>query len=139
MNISYSFQKFKVIFNAEYALTRAFNKGSTGENQDLANKQLIYIPANQMNALARLDWGQLYAVFSTSYTGKRYTTADNSRYLPKYSVSDLNLGTSMSWKHASCELGLVLENLFNVSYQNISYYPMPGRSFLLSLVVYLKN
>jgi outer membrane cobalamin receptor len=75
----------------------------------------------------------------TSYTGKRFVAADNSQYLPDYSISDLNVGLRLNTGHSSYEIGFIIENLFDAGYQNIAYYPMPGRSYLASVIFQLKK
>ena len=135
LDIAYSFRKFDAGLNAGYSYTKASNAGKAAENSGLSVKQLIYVPANNLNAILRVGWHQFHSAFSTGYTGKRYLTADNSQYLPHYSVSDLTIGTKLNAGQAAFDLNITIENLFNASFQNIAYYPMPGRSFLISLVL----
>jgi iron complex outermembrane receptor protein len=139
MDISYSFREFNASLNTGYSYTKAAKAGQGADNTALYGKQLVYIPANIFNAILRLNWHQFYSAISTGYTGKRYLTADNSQYLPPYLVSDLNIGTKLNTGHASFGLNVLIENIFSVSYQNIAYYPMPGRSFLVSIVCQLKK
>lgn len=134
IDANYKVHGFNASLNAGYAYTKAAVDGRTISNYDLSGKQLIYIPENQINAMLRLYWRHIYSAFSSIYTGKRFLTSDNSQYLPHYLVSDLTLGTKMNAGNISFDVGLIIENLFNASYQNIAYYPMPGRSFLLSIV-----
>lgn len=139
IDINYKVQGFNARLNAGYAFTKAAVAGVSKDNHGLSKNQLVYIPENQINALLRLNWQHFYSAFNSVYTGKRFLTADNSQYLPQYSVSDLTLGTNMNAGNVSFDLGFIIENLFNTSYQNIAYYPMPGRSFLLSIVFQFKK
>jgi iron complex outermembrane receptor protein len=139
LDVNYTVQGFNARLNAEYAFTKAAIAGASTDNQELSGNQLVYIPENQINALLKLSWRHFYSAFTASYTGKRFLTADNSQYLPQYSVSDLTLGTKLNAGNVFCDLGFIFENLFNASYQNIAYYPMPGRSFLLSVVFQFKK
>ena len=135
ININYSASVFNVRLNAGYSLTRAANEGLS----ESAGKQLVYIPQNQINALLRLGWRQFHSAVTTNYTGRRFLTADNSQYLPHYSVSDLNIGLKLNARNTFYDIGFIIENIFNASYQNIAYYPMPGRSYLISVVFQLKK
>lgn len=135
LDIYYYASFFNARLIAGYSLTRATNEGLS----EATGKQLVYVPLNQLNALLRLSWRQLYSAITTNYTGRRFLTADNSQYLPQYSVTNLNIGLKLNDQHASYELGLILENIFNESYQNIAYYPMPGRSFLISVTFQFKK
>lgn len=139
IDVNYKVQGFNARLNAGYAFTKAAVAGGSTDNHGLSKNQLVYIPENQINALLRLNWQHFYSAFSSVYTGKRFLTADNSQYLPQYSVSNLTLGTNMNAGNVSFDLGFIIENLFNTSYQNIAYYPMPGRSFLLSIVFQFKK
>lgn len=139
LDVNYTVQRFNARLNAGYAFTKAAIEGANTDNQEFSGNQLVYIPENQINALLRLSWQHFYSVFTATYTGKRFLTADNSQYLPQYSISDLTLGTKLNAGNVSCDLGFIVENLFNASYQNIAYYPMPGRSFLVSIVFQFKK
>ncbi|TFG44458.1 MAG: TonB-dependent receptor, partial [Bacteroidia bacterium] len=139
LDASFSFRELDVRLNAGYAYTKAVIAGPGTETTNLSGKQLAYIPANQINALLRLSWRQFYSSIGTGFTGKRFLTSDNSQYLPQYSASDITVGAKLNAGHASFDLNLIIENLFDVNYQNIAYYPMPGRSFLVSIVLQLKK
>jgi iron complex outermembrane receptor protein len=133
--IFYSSSVFNARLNAGYSLTRATHEGLS----EATGKQLVYVPLNQINALLRLCWRQFYSAITANYTGRRYLIADNSQYLPQYSVSNLKVGLKLNSRHTSYEAGLILENIFNESFQNIAYYPMPGRSFQISLTFQFKK
>jgi iron complex outermembrane receptor protein len=139
VDIAYTSSTFRTRLKAGYSYTRATNEGLSIENSMLTGKQLVYVPVNQIHALLRLSLWQFYSTITTIYTGRRFLTADNSQYLPQYSVSDLNLGLKLKTLHTSYDIGFIVENLFNASYQNIAYYPMPGRSYLVSIVFQLKK
>jgi len=134
IDLNYKVHGFNARLKAGYAFTKANVAGGSIDNHVLSRNQLIYIPEHQINALLRLYWRHYYSAFNSIYTGKRFLTSDNSQYLPQYSVSDLTLGTKMNAGNISFDLGFIIENLFNERYQNIAYYPMPGRSFLISIV-----
>ncbi len=107
LDVNYTFQRFNVRLNAGYAFTKATIADANTDNQEFSGKQLVYIPENQLNALLRLSWQNFYSVFTASYTGKRFLTADNSQYLPQYSVSDLTLGTKLNAGNVSYDLGFI--------------------------------
>lgn len=139
LDVIYTLQGFNVRLNAGYAFTKAAIAGAGRDSQELSGNQLVYIPQNQLNAILKISWQHFYSALTSSNTGKRFLTADNSQYLPQYSVSDLTLGIKLDAGNISCDWGFIVENLFNSSYQNIAYYPMPGRSFLLSIVFQFKK
>jgi iron complex outermembrane receptor protein len=139
VDINFSYSALNVRLNAGYSYTRATDEGLSIDNLMLSGKQLAYIPVNQINALLRFSWRQFYSTITNRYTGRRFLTPDNSQYLPQYSVSDINLGLKLNSLHTSCDLRLIIENMFDASFQNIAYYPMPGRSYLVSIIFQLKK
>jgi len=139
VDINFTASVFRLRLNAGYSYTRATNEELNADNLILSGKQLVYIPVNQINALLRLSLRQFYSTITTRYTGRRFLTADNSQYLPQYSVSNLNLGLKLNTQCTSWDIGFIIENLFNANYQNIAYYPMPRRSYLVSIVFQLKK
>lgn len=138
-DIKYSFNKVDLKFIANYVFTKARSGEQSRENSSVAEKQLIYVPENQLNFLLGLDWLNFFASFRTDYTGKRYITSDNSAYLPHFAVSGINAGTRLERTHHSVVFSLTVDNLFDAAYQNIAYYPMPGRNFYLSVAYQFKK
>ena len=134
ININYIGSAFGAMLNAGYSMTRATNTGLITDNTGSAAKQLAYIPLNQINALLRISWKQFYSIINTSYTGRRFLNVDNSQYLPQYSISDFNLGIRLNAGNTNYDMGFIIENIFDVNYQNIAYYPMPGRSYMFSVI-----
>jgi iron complex outermembrane receptor protein len=63
----------------------------------------------------------------------RYTTRDNTEYLPGYSLGDALLGKDIELKEFGIKVQLEILNLYNTEYQSVAYYPMPGRNYRLSL------
>ena len=134
ITINYTGSAFNALLNAGYSMTKAINTGLITANKGSAAKQLAYIPMNQINALLRISWKQFYSIINSSYTGRRFLNVDNSQYLPQYSISDFNLGIRLNAGNTNYNMGFIIENIFNVNYQNIAYYPMPGRSYMFSVI-----
>jgi outer membrane cobalamin receptor len=132
VSMTYSISKFSARLNAAYSYTRATNL-TTG-------KQLIYIPEHQLNSLLRLSYGNLYSSFDANYVGIRYLTADNSDYLsgsdylPGYILNNIIAGVKFPVHDSSVDIQLNVENLFNITYQSIAQYPLPGRSYLIKIL-----
>jgi len=138
-DVSYSNSGFILSLNAGYTYTKAIYSDLDNDKASLAGNQLIYIPENQINTLLRICWHHVYSIFNTGYTGRRFLDADNSQYLPPFSVSDLRIGLKLTAGNIYYDAGFAIENLFNVDYQNIAYYPMPGRNYLLTIIFQLKK
>lgn len=102
-------------------------------NGNTGSSQLIYVPENRLNLSLGIDYGNLYATFLTDITGKRYTESDDSKYLPAYILNNIITGFRIKPGVNSFIFCLKAENIFNVRYQAIAYYPLPGRSFMFSV------
>ena len=135
--ISYSSPGMIASMNAGYTYNRATSKDLNTGNTVPSGKQLIYNPVNQANVLMRVGWHRFYSSFNSNYTGKRFLTADNSQYLPHNTISDLKLGLRFKTATTSYDAGFIIENIFNEMYQNMAYYPMPGRSYLFTVTFQL--
>jgi iron complex outermembrane receptor protein len=139
VDINYFTSRFNARLNAGYAFTRASSNGIYGTSTLSGGKQLIYNPVHLINILLRFNWQHFYSSITSNYTGKRFLTADNFQYLPPYSVSDIHLGLRFNTGNASYDAGIIIENIFNVNYQNIAYYPAPGRNYLLTVIFQFKK
>lgn len=133
VSMIYSINKFGARLSAGYSFTRATNF-STG-------KQLIYIPENQVNSLLRMTYGNFYTSFDANYVGIRYLTADNSEhlqgsdYLPGYILNNIIAGLKLPVHNTSIDFNFGIENLFDINYQSIAQYPLPGRSYSVKLLI----
>lgn len=126
-------------FKGNYTFTKAIHNDNSSADGDMSQNQLVYIPEHQANAVISVRWKNLYSAFGGSLTGKRYIKTDNSQYLPGYVVCDAHIGVTIGKARNLFEATFTVDNIFNLSYQNIAYYPMPGRSFLVSLAFHLKD
>jgi len=63
----------------------------------------------------------------------RYTTSDNTKMLPKYSVLNAHVSSSVGLAGIVIEIRLEILNAFDKSIWTYEGYPMPGRQFRLSL------
>jgi outer membrane cobalamin receptor len=132
ISLRFHLNDLKINFNASYSYTKAISTGAGSEPE--TQNQLMYIPENQVNGSLFTGYKNFYFVWMTCYTGIRYITIDNSHFLPGYSVSNIICGTNIPFKASYFDLKLTVENIFNVSYQAIAYYPQPGRSFNISIL-----
>lgn len=130
LSLKYKFKRFTSIVNAAYSYTRA-----SDENNEGSHKQLIYTPENQANASLRIKFGEVYSTWKTNMTGKRYTTADNTKYLPAYLLNNIAAGIRHEAEWGMLDISFDIDNLFDINYETIAYYPLPGRTFMIKLLV----
>ena len=135
VSLNYIQNNISTSLRAGYSYTRAISTGSDIENDMPAGKQLQYIPENKANAMLRVAYKNVYSSWIANLTGKRYVTVDNSNYLPGYFVNNLNAGIKFVRKGTSIDVNFGIDNIFNIYYQSIAYYPLPGRSYSLKVLV----
>ena len=134
-SINYTHNRISSSLNLSYAYTKATTTGSDILNDESVGKQLIYVPENQANASLRLTYLNLYSSWITGFTGMRYTSADNTSYLPGYILNSFSTGYLLHHKGNSYNINLTADNIFNKSYETISYYPQPGRTYSIKLLI----
>ncbi len=136
-SLDYTYNNLTSGFNAGYSFTRATAGGSNNSDDLSMGKQLMYIPENQANASLSLS----YKIFNLSWvanlTGRRYITVDNSKYLPGYFLNDVLAAIRLNLKGNSLVMNFNIDNMFNVNYQSIAYFPLPGRSYIIKILVQL--
>lgn len=137
VSLNYSINNMTSSLNAGYSFTKAIAGGSKFHNDISTGKQLLYIPENQVNASFRIGYKIFYSSWGANFTGKRYITVDNSKYLPDYMINNLSAGIKIPLKGNSVDLSCSIYNLFDTNYQSIAYYPLPGRSYFIKILVQL--
>ena len=135
LSFNYNLNKISSTFNLSYTYTKATTTDSDILNDESVGKQLIYVPENQANATFRFSYLNVCAYWITGITGRRYTTADNSYYLPGYLLNSVSTGYTLHHKSSLYNISLRVDNLFNTTYETIAYYPQPGRSYSLKLLI----
>jgi len=111
-----------------------YKQTATGET-DMLGKQLIYIPLHKVQETFFIGKNAYYTLFSFVLNGKRYVQSDNKKSLPAYTLFDFYAGTTIKTKKVNFRLQGEIHNILNVTYQSVLYYPEPGRSFAISILI----
>jgi len=105
------------------------------ENDASLGKQLIYVPENQAKMSLRIGLKRIFSTWTTGFTGRRYITVDNTKFLPGYLINNFSEGIKLPFKSSLLEMNFSIDNIFNVNYQSIAFYPLPGRSYNLRFLI----
>jgi iron complex outermembrane receptor protein len=135
VSLDYAIDNINVSLNTAYSFNKASAVGQKNENDVTSGKQLIYVPENQVKMSLRIDFRKFYSNWTTNFTGKRYVAVDNSDFLPGYLINNFNGGIRLPLKSSLLELNFSIDNIFNTNYQSIAFYPLPGRSYNLKILV----
>ena len=106
-----------------------FNSASRQSMDSTNGKQLLYIPKAVCAIGLSARMLGLYLSVSEMYTSKRFTAEDESAWLPEYWLTDVNLSTVLRLNFVRLNLRTEVSNLFDIDYQVLPGYPMPGRTF----------
>jgi iron complex outermembrane receptor protein len=111
----------------------SYNRSENLDPEKEENMQLIYVPEHQLNGSIRAAYRNFSSSISGSFTGKRYTTTDNSESLPGYVLLNLGTGYSFRLNRSWLDLTFRVDNILKKQYEVIAWYPMPGRSCIFSV------
>ncbi len=134
LSLAYKINKFSSQLVVGYSYTEATMVSSYGNSDVNTRNQLMYIPANLLNTSIKVNYNNLYLIWVSNLVDRRYITVDNSRYLPHYYINNTISGIKFNIGENILDINFSINNLFNISYQSIAYYPQPGRSYSLKML-----
>lgn len=117
-----SFKEDRLHWNVTYAYTISKDK-RTG-------RQLVYVPYHKATVVARYTRKRFELSYQMVYNGRVFLQSDNDlgATLPGYGVHNMEASYQMG-KHDTFRIGGKVRNLFDISYQNVERYEMPGINF----------
>jgi len=121
----------------QYCFNRSVIAGTYDHNAQIVGNQLMYVPVHMGRLAVRADYRGFTAGGFLTVTGSRGTveTEDPSLSMPAYALQDVFVGHRREIYHSEVRFYFRIDNLFNVQYQAIRSYPMPGRSFYITLAI----
>jgi len=124
--ISFQINASYTYLNARY--TRARFPGDAAVEQ-----QLVYQPENRIQL--GTEWVRKHSHIDLSwrYTGARSAVEDGSIVLEPFAVTDITLSHAFQQQSGDISVALSVQNLFGRNYQEIRFYPMPGRIAVVTL------
>jgi len=124
----YAVNNFRLSIVSYYSHVKAIRL-----NTDDRGKQLTYIPGNQLKSSVQFSFKNIYSLWITDVTGRIFTSADNTDFIPANTINNMTAGMKFDFSRIFLDASIRIDNIFNVSYETIKYYPQPGRSFLLAM------
>lgn len=108
------------------------------ETTNMQTRQsLAYIPKHQANVSLGSDWNKWKLNILYQFVGFRYTTTDETLFIPSYQLTHLQLHHSSKLDKMELAYGVMVQNIFNEAYFGMQYYPMPLRYFMFNLNIIL--
>lgn len=99
--------------------------------------EIPYTPNNSGSALAVLNYKYWSAGYSLLFSGTRYTLGENdpSNQLTGWNTQDAFISRQIDFREFGTQIKVELNNIFDEKYDVVHFYPMPGRSFKLSITI----
>lgn len=107
------------------------DRNRTDPTEDAYNDYIAYSPQWSFTAVYTFTWNRLSASLSHMFVDKRYWTAENAieEPLSAYNCTDVKVG----YKLRNIGIEAECQDLFDIRYEMIQRWPMPGRRFALTL------
>jgi outer membrane receptor protein involved in Fe transport len=133
-------QGWKGSLSINYTYQQAINVTDPIDSYYL--NQIPYTPKNTLALNAGIDHGHLGIYYNQVLSSQRYYNNNNisgdkiaNDNLPGYSISDASIVYRFLTKHTPVMASFEVNNIFNKYYSVIRSYPMPGRSYRISLQI----
>lgn len=141
---------FDVVLNSGWRVADSisFNTGLQYTFQQALNvtpgwysfkNQIPYIPRHSGSITAAINYQGWNLNYSFIYTGERYSQSANTaaNYVPAWYTHDLALSKTLFSKKYGFKISGEMMNLANQYYDVVLNYPMPGRSYRISIALEL--
>jgi outer membrane receptor protein involved in Fe transport len=109
----------------------------TDPSSTVYKDEIPYTPDHSGSALAAVYYKNWSAGYSILFSGKRYTLGENdpANQLEGWNTQDVFVSRQLPLKYFQIGFKAEVNNIFNQQYDVIHYYPMPGRSYKLSITI----
>jgi vitamin B12 transporter len=124
---SYSRRNYRINFNVFYTYNLAINRKAIHVNDLSVNKQLIYVPQEKYGFNLRFQYKASSVLFKQHFVAHRFTTTDNTNFLPSYHLFDVQLQQEFNIKNHMFNAQVYIDNIFNKNYESIPFQVMPAR------------
>lgn len=132
--------------NGLYSANNLLLRVRSAANYQLINKiqetgatgQFIYVPCYTWQNSLHIGVRKTALQLQANYFGKRYTTTDNSRFLPPYWLVNAGVLQQVDIHKIRITVRGRVNNLLNKYYETIEYRPMPGINYEISATLELQ-
>lgn len=127
------FLKRIIDLGLNYTLADARKINRNSDIDPSFDKKLLYIPKDVAAVTLSVLLEPLTLNFTHSLVGRRYIKEDNSESLPPYHLTHANIVLSAPIGSRKLFAKAEVNNLFDRDYEVFQYYPMPKRSYSVTL------
>jgi len=121
----------RIAYTWQQALDISDASASTYKNR------IPYTPDHSGSALASFSYKKWEAGYNALFAGARFSLGENNpaNQLAGWLTQDVFLARSLPLKKCNLHIKAALNNITGERYDIVRYYPMPGRSFTISLFI----
>jgi iron complex outermembrane receptor protein len=130
-----SVREWQIKGQLNYALTRSRIAGSDLANDRSVGSQVIYMPLHHGNLNLDARWKAIRAGVTAVTESRRFTTSDNSEWLPASFTADMFIGTGFRAGPTGIKADLRVNNIAGTASESVRNYPMPLRTFNLKITL----
>ncbi len=122
-------------WSARIAYTLQQAQDVTNPSSTEYKNEIPYTPDNSGSALLSFYYKKWNAGYSILFSGTRYALGENNpdNELPGWDTHDFFVARNIRFSTFTTNIKAEINNLFNERYDVIRYYPMPGRSYKISI------
>lgn len=128
-----NFGNWKLSCSVRSSYVISTNEKAASASDASLGKQLIYVPYNKTTASLMLQYKSWSIYSNYSFNGFRYTSSDNSEFLPGYNLYSARLSWQHKFKTNTVKAFAEANNIFDQPYEVIASRPMPGRNFRMGI------
>lgn len=126
-------KNISVTLDGSYTYQRALDK--TNPETKTYNNQIAYTPVHSGSATLAIHTKIIAVSYNLLFSGKRYTLNHNiyPNRMPHYTEHGFTLSKKFNAGRLKNSVSFEALNVFNLQYEVVKNFPMPGRSFRLTL------
>jgi outer membrane cobalamin receptor len=135
-------KKFSAALKLNYNKAEALKLDKKSEGDPTYNKQLINLPQEFFKSSLNFEYTAGSKVirsvilnFFYTFTGKRYSDFENTRFIPYYELVDGNINLVFSLFGTETSFKFAVNNILNEDYQVMPGYPMPLRNYKFQISI----
>ncbi len=126
---------WKALLTVNYSFQKAIDVSNPEASVYL--QQIPYTPKHTLAVNTGIDYKQIGVYFNQILSSARYFSGENlpENLIPSYAVSDASAVYSFLVKNKPVTASMEVNNLFNTNYAIIRSFPLPGRSYRLTIQI----
>lgn len=121
---------FNTRISQNHFLKCTANYGYTVSENEVTQKQLIYVPYHKLTSGVAYSYKKLTFFSNYLFNGQVFTSLDNAYKLKEYAVVNCGIEYTL---FQQCDIGFRMLNAFNENYQSVAQRPFPGRNYAINI------